>query len=257
MQTVTLAERPDLAAALDRPDLNPGPEFVRHDDVAERLWDRLETRFPEYQVMLLDEGRVVARGASVPLCWQEPDVDLPDEGFDWALSQAVDDHDAGRAPTVAASLLIAVVPDRRRQGLSTAVAGALRENAAARGLSALIAPLRPTLKHRYPLIPMGTYAGWAQGGGEAPFDPWLRVHWKAGARILHTCERSRTVTGTLAEWEEWARMDLLSSGEYVIPGGLSPLALDRLSGTGHYVEANVWARHDIGPGAGTQASDFR
>ncbi|WP_460758166.1 hypothetical protein [Nocardiopsis oceani] len=37
MQIVTLAQRPDLAEVLDRPELNPGPELMVHDTVAQDL----------------------------------------------------------------------------------------------------------------------------------------------------------------------------------------------------------------------------
>lgn len=35
------------------------------------------------------------------------------------------------------------------------------------------------------------------------------------------------MTGTVSEWEEWAGIALPSSGDYVIPRGLSVLHIDR------------------------------
>jgi hypothetical protein len=35
------------------------------------------------------------------------------------------------------------------------------------------------------------------------------------------------------------------SGDYVFPGGLSPLAVDREADQGTYLEPNVWMVHDL------------
>ena len=35
------------------------------------------------------------------------------------------------------------------------------------------------------------------------------------------------------------------SGEYVIPGGLQPLTIDREVDEGRYYEPNVWLLHDL------------
>jgi hypothetical protein len=36
------------------------------------------------------------------------------------------------------------------------------------------------------------------------------------------------------------------SGDYVVPGALAPVHIDRDRDEGVYVEANVWMRHEIG-----------
>jgi hypothetical protein len=51
------------------------------------------------------------------------------------------------------------------------------------------------------------------------------------------------MTGTVAQWEEWTGMVLPASGEYVIPGGLSTLRVDRDADEGIYVEPNIWVQH--------------
>jgi hypothetical protein len=51
------------------------------------------------------------------------------------------------------------------------------------------------------------------------------------------------MTGTVSEWEGWTGMALPSTGDYVIPGGLSVLHIDRDEDRGSYVEPNVWVRH--------------
>jgi hypothetical protein len=112
------------------------------------------------------------------------------------------------------------------------------------GLEALIAPVRPSLKERYPLVPVERYAGWRREDG-LPFDPWIRVHERAGGTILKPEPRSLRITGTVAEWEEWTEMQFPESGEYVFPGGLSTVEIDREADAGRYWEPNVWMRHAV------------
>jgi hypothetical protein len=91
---------------------------------------------------------------------------------------------------------------------------------------------------------MERYAAWRRPDG-APFDPWLRAHWRLGARTVRVAPRSMVVTGTVAEWEEWAAMPFPESGEYVVRGALCPVAVDRERDRGIYTEPNVWMRHTL------------
>ena len=77
----------------------------------------------------------------------------------------------------------------------------------------------------------------------APFDPWLRTHWRLGGTIIATAPRSQTMTGTVAEWESWTGMAFPATGDYVIPRGLSILHIDTVEDSGTYTEPNVWVRH--------------
>jgi hypothetical protein len=118
----------------------------------------------------------------------------------------------------------------------------MRSLAARHALGGLIAPVRPTLKSLYPFVPMSRYADWTRADG-SPFDPWLRVHWRLGAERLAIAPRSLVVTGTVAEWEEWTGMAFPQSGDYVVPGALEPVTIDRERNAGRYEEPNVWMRH--------------
>ena len=106
----------------------------------------------------------------------------------------------------------------------------------------MIAPVRPTLKQRYPLTPAEIFMTWTRPDGTA-LDPWIRTHLRLGATILAAAPASQTMTGTVAEWEEWSGIALPSSGDYVIPHGLSVLHIDREADLGTYVEPNIWIRH--------------
>ncbi len=54
-----------------------------------------------------------------------------------------------------------------------------------------------------------------------------------------------TIDGTVADWEGWADMPFPESGDYVVPGALTPVSIDRESDRGRYVEPNVWMHHRL------------
>lgn len=193
---------------------------------------------------LLDDARVVAHGRAIPLAWTPDDDALPDEGWDFALERGMRDHEAGRRPTVAAASWIVVATDRQGEGLSVRMVRMLRDVCACHGLSALLAPVRPTLKGRYPLIPMSDDVTWTNAAPE-PFDPWPRVHYRLGGRVLGVCARSMTITGSIDEWQRAASLAMPASGRYVVDGALAPVDIDHQTGIGTYIEPNVWMRHTI------------
>ena len=122
-------------------------------------------------------------------------------------------------------MLIAIPQDLQGRGLSPVAVEAMRKLARRHGLTALIAPVRPNWKERYPLIPIGRYATWTRADGFL-FDPWMRVHERAGVTILKPEPRSLRITGTVAEWEEWTEMAFPYSGEYWFPHGLATVEID-------------------------------
>jgi len=54
-----------------------------------------------------------------------------------------------------------------------------------------------------------------------------------------------TIPGTIAEWEDWAKMVFPETGSYVVSGALEPVEIDREADQGLYVEPNVWMRHRL------------
>jgi len=136
----------------------------------------------------------------------------------------------------------AVAAGFHRQGLGTRVLEALTERATAAGLSHVVAPIRPTLKHRYPQVPMAEYATWKRDDGLSP-DPWIRTHQRMGATILRPAPNSQIVTGTVSEWEGWADMPFPASGSYTVPGALNLVEVDRARDTAVYREENLWVQH--------------
>ena len=247
MQIVTAADRPDLDEAAGAAFREKWPEFVFHDEVSRRYVPRVEELFRRYNVLVLEDGHeggsesVVAGGWGVPLAWDGSVADLPD-GYDGALVRSVEGHDAGAPPTTLSFMAAAVARSHDRQGLATVVLQALTRRAFEDGLAHVVAPLRPTWKHRYPLVPMAEYAGWVRADGLC-VDPWIRTHQRMGARVLAPAARSMVVEGTVAQWEEWADMPFPVSGDYVVPDALGLVHVDRVRDRAVYVEENLWVQH--------------
>jgi len=222
------------------------PEFMLHDQVANELWHELLDRFPEYQLALYntENKRVAAMGNSFPLKWEDSLENLPEGGWDWAFVQAVEDHKRGLSPNFHCAIQVVIHPDYRGHSLSARMIQAVRAVTRAKGLQALIIPVRPSEKSKYPLISIDDYIIWKKEGG-LPFDAWLRVHARLGGKIIKTCHASKTIRGTRAEWESWTKMRFPQSGEYIIPGALSPIQMNIEKNEGVYVEPNVWMLHPL------------
>ncbi|MFC7547294.1 hypothetical protein [Plantactinospora sp. GCM10030261] len=249
------------------------PEFIFHDQAAKEYLDRRGAYFADLDFLLVDDGtrtdggtraggsraggsraggsrsgsaqtggeRIVAAGWGVPLRWHGTVEDLP-AGYTDSLARAVLGHESRVRPDTLVVMGGMVRTDEQGRGWAGRLVAAMRDLAVARGLRRVIAPVRPTAKVRYPLIPIESYATWRRPDGE-PFDPWLRTHVRLGGSIIGTAPRSQTMTGTVTEWESWTGLPLPGSGDFVIPDGLSTLRVDRLADTGVYHEPNVWVRH--------------
>ncbi len=244
--TVTAEDRDDLRAIADDITIPSWPEFMLNDAVANTYWYRLYETFPEYQFVLMNphDSKIPMAANSVPLAWDGPPEELPDEGWDWALAQAFEDYDRKRKPTVLCALQIVIRKEDRRQGLSAAAVNAMKEIARRQGLSRMIAPVRPNLKSLYPLTPMEHYIKWL-GDDDLPFDNWLRVHARLGARIIKVCPQAMHISGTVADWEKWAGLRFPESGIYVVPGALTPVEINLENDRGVYIEPNVWMLHRL------------
>lgn len=206
-------------------------------------WEAIYQCWPQFQFGLFDpEGRLVGAGNAVALPWEGEAACLPDEGWDWALATAGQAHALQIPPTALCALGITFDPAFRGQGISGVALNHMRALAQGAGYPQLIAPVRPTEKYCYPLIPMSAYMEWRTADGW-PFDPWLRTHVRCGGQIVKVAACSQTFAGTVAEWVEWGGMALPSSGQYLLPGLLAPVQIDVERNTGLCVEAGVWVVH--------------
>jgi hypothetical protein len=217
------------------------PEFIFHDQDTERYIGQVRELFSDLELVLLDGEEIVAAGWAVPLRWTGEINDLP-SGYNDSLARAVAAHEAGERPDTLAILAAQVRADRQGQGAAGELLLALRNLAGQSGWPRVICPVRPTLKARYPLTPIERYIEWTRPDG-APLDPWIRTHWRLGARVLAPAPRSQVITGTVEEWQTWTGMAFPDSGDYIIPDGLNTLRIDRGTNQGCYVEPNVWVQH--------------
>ncbi len=232
---VTHLERSRLRGTL--PDL--WPEFMSHDNVVQAFWPKLYDVYPDFQIWAVDREtqprRAIGYACSVPIAWDE-DAPSP-RGLDWALTDGVE------GPSTALCAVVAgVAPEYRGRGIAEAILRRLGSVAAGHGLDLLVAPVRPTWKERYPLVPIQRYAAWRRSDS-LPYDPWLRTHERLGGEMLGSAPRSMTIAGTRAEWEEWTGMTFPDDGDYVVPGALVPVHFKNERGL--YVEPNVWVRHQV------------
>jgi GNAT superfamily N-acetyltransferase len=232
------AERPELRerAGFLR---TAWPAFMLESPISNERWHLLYDRFGSFQFWLVDEatGQVLAEGNSLPA---RLDVaDLPDRGWEHVIEHATGGDEE---PTLVSAIQVLVDPNRHGQGLSALMLGEMRRIAGDAGFADLVAPVRPSGKSAYPLTPMERYAAWTTDTG-LPFDPWLRVHARAGAQMLKVCPRSMVIPGTIADWEGWTGLRFPESGSYVVPGAVQPVDVDVEADSGIYVEPNVWMHH--------------
>jgi hypothetical protein len=239
----TMAERGDLrprARALTA----MWPDFMHHDPVANAYFGRVRDEHAGLQFFVWDDesDEVIAEGDAVPTTWNGNPETLPEGGLDAVLEGSFAD-DAPR-PNVLCALQIVIGSGHQGRGLSLRMIERMAELGREHGFEALIAPVRPSLKHRYPLADIERYIRWRRQDG-AHVDPWLRTHERFGGEILKVAPRSMVIPGTVSEWEEWAGMAFPESDEYVVPGALTLVSIDLERDRGLYVEPNVWMHHTL------------
>jgi GNAT superfamily N-acetyltransferase len=201
----------------------------------------LITRYPEYQLCLIDEdtGYPVAAANSVPFACDNPD-DLPPEGWDWVVQRAAETQSDD--VNMLGALAISVPAVHRLKGYGRLLIRALVDLAKSKGLRGVVAPVRPSAKSLHPWVPISEYLSWTDDKGRI-YDPWLRSHLSEGGRLVGPCERSMVVNEPIAFWENWSNQRFESSGAYTLEGALAPVKIDLDRKTGLYEEPNVWVAY--------------
>lgn len=241
---VTLAEQPALAEAVNQMHREAWPKFLLQDPVSRRYWDRLFSEFAKYQLVLLEGDKVIGASHGIPLKWVGALEDLP-EGWDAAVERAFRGKDEGSKPSAVVGLSLVILPEYQGRNLSRMLLSTMKDLAKREEMQDVLVPVRPTMKSRYPKMPMGDYLSKLMRNG-LPFDPWVRTHVKLGAKFLTIAHQSMVVTGTVKEWEDWTGKKFRKSGEHLVPGALVPVYIDRQKDEGVYEEPNVWVRYQLG-----------
>jgi GNAT superfamily N-acetyltransferase len=251
LQVSPLSQHPELEDEFWSDELmSAWPAFMLEDPIANLIYsDKRFERFLEFVLVAVDTtdpNKVVARAVSVPFCLGEDfeRYELPDGGWDTIARWADQDAFLGRTPNAVSALEILVHPETTQQGISGQMLAAMRANAKRLGFKDLYAPVRPSHKHLEPHTHMHDYAFRIREDG-LPVDPWLRVHVRAGGRIIKIAPCSMTITGTLEQWRTWTELPLKESGEIVIPKALVPVYISQTHDYGVYIEPNVWVHHAL------------
>jgi GNAT superfamily N-acetyltransferase len=239
----TYAERPELWEGSDERGAQVWPEYNLHGDVLNRHWDRLFALFPDCQFVLADGDEVLAEGHTAPCPWDGTAPGLG-PGIDAALAAACEAREAGTPPGALCALAAEIPPCHQGRGLASRILDAMASIARAHGLQHLIAPVRPSLKERYPLTSIERYITWVRDDGQ-PLDPWIRTHTRRGGVIAAPAPQSMRITGTVSDWERWTDMVFPDDGDYVFARGLAPLHIEHGQDLGSYWEPNVWIIHTI------------
>ncbi|HET7045489.1 MAG TPA: hypothetical protein VFI37_11620 [Gaiellaceae bacterium] len=202
------------------------PEFLLHDDLTNPRWHRLYEEWGEFQFVAIGgDGEVVAEGCAIPV-----------NGMPQAWRQAFLTEGE---PDRLCAIQVLVGLEQQGRGLARPMLEHMRGLAAERGWT-LYAPVRPTWKERYPLIPIERYARWRREDGHL-FDPWLRTHERLGAEVIGTAGEAMLIEGSRADWQDWTEMPFPEDGSYTVPGALVPVEFS--GGRGVYSEPCVWMRH--------------
>jgi GNAT superfamily N-acetyltransferase len=218
------------------------PPFITADPEVKKYIGRVREYFTHLDLMLVDEtGIPIATGWGVPIPWSD-DVDELPSTFADILRRAVDAHESGAGALTFVICGGVVHPGHTGTGAAAELIRTLIDAARAHGMTRVLAPLRPTRKHQYPLVSIARYASWVRDDG-LPFDPWLRLHARLGGRVIGLAPAAQTMRGTVVEWEDWTGMPLPETGDYIIPLGMSVLSIDVDADEGTYVEPNIWVRH--------------
>ena len=133
--------------------------------VLKRLFGRVVAEYADFLFYAWDDEReeVIGVGHAIPAAWDGDTASLLDGGFDAVIEARFAPEPP--TPTVLCALGITIAPECRGRGLSRRMIERMAEIGRAHGLDTLIAPVRPTLKHRYPLTPIERYLSWRRPDG--------------------------------------------------------------------------------------------
>ena len=213
------------------------PAFIR---VPDEKITQFYTLFPDFQFSLFEDKKLVAIFNTLPLFFNQALTALPDTGVSWAIETALTTKTKFNNLLCATSMTVS--PDFRNQGISKLFLNHAKTIGKERGLSHIVAAVRPNLKCAYPLIPIEEYLTW-RASDDSYFDPWLRVHDKLGANFLHICYQSAKIVAPIADWMKWTAQTFEGPGQYLIKEALTPLVVE--NGIGTYLEPNVWVSYTL------------
>ena len=219
------------------------PQFMQGEKVMRTYWGFLLNNFDHYQSVLTIENKIIAVVNSAPFRLGSDVNALHENGIYWGLKQISHNYYNELQPDTLMALQIVVNPDYQGKEISYECLNILKTLAYQQGLDRVVIPLRPSSKHLYPLIDINNYVNWKNKEG-FPYDPWLRVHIKAGGKIVKLC-KGISIQASIPQWEEWTGLHFGSTGSYVIPKALNTIYADLDENTATYSQDNIWVVHSV------------
>lgn len=214
-------------------------------------WEYLFKEMREHCFILVENAnpcKPVAVALSWPFALSGGDVsidELSQHGIAWLLAQGVQCHLQGLTPNWLGVGGISVHRKARHKGYASLLLAYLKERAGSvLHLEGLLIAVRPTCKVLYPSVPQAEYIHWKRHDGEL-FDPWLRLHARAGGQILGTCPFSNVTMHKLAAFQRWTGRTFSESGSYFVEGAVAPVWVDVEHGYVMYIEEDVWVMHAL------------
>lgn len=237
----TLNERPYLKPSVSSLDNRSWPLFLQNGDA--RSWFELYGNLADFVTVLTADDELIAVGFAVPIFWNGHIADLP-ASIEMILRRGVRAKKSGESINTLVPVGVIVEPTVQKNGMSRAVLLEMKQLASNLGLSSMIVPVRPFQKNLFPSEPISIYADRKNEHGLL-YDPWLRVHERLGARIIHVTENTLTVEGDLESWFSWTGKRFHHSGLYDVPGALSLVDVQKEINIATYRDPNVWMSHPL------------
>jgi len=215
------------------------PPIILNSELIINSWAKIETYFPKHQIYALDTNDdVIGFANTIPFYWDQAASNLPNDGWDWLVRKGISDHESKVQANSLGGLQIIVSKQFLGQGYSKILIGAAKQLKENYNYENLLIPIRPTLKHQHPSMPMIEYIEYKKNN--KIYDPWIRTHIKSGASIVKICHNSMNVKGPIEFWEKLYESKIEKSGPLLVKGALSPVHIDLDNNLGEYQEPNIW-----------------
>ncbi|MEL6308951.1 MAG: GNAT family N-acetyltransferase [Chloroflexota bacterium] len=242
-QVYTLPEFPDYEARAGHL-ASQWADFVYHEVDSKDYYPTMVQAYKDLHFFLCDENdEVVAHAQAMGIRWDGTKDNLP-LGWSDAIMRCAKNSLEGDTVNTLCGVSVTVAPNRTGEGIGRKTIETMKQLGIEAGYERMIVPVRPSEKSRYPLIKMQDYVTWQNDDGYF-FDKWLRIHQRAGAKMLGIAAHSMRVLGTVNEWETWTGRHFPATGMYIVDGALNPIIIDHENDLGTYIEANVWMEHPM------------